>query len=325
MSEIVDKIKKLALEEKEKYSKFKADILLLADDIRKGKLDLTFEKVEGEVKEHTACAIDGGKYEFDLGDAYLIMVKAVSVLGKYGEKKEIPPQVLRDFKIVSDYYGIDAVRKDSILLMLSLETSLLSKANCDVIFIDGPLLDPPVYDESAEEYFMIRRSVVERKKPIGIVKRFSHRFLIKFLFNEGYDLLDFRESYLVTSLIMELRKEFKAKDSVMLGWIDWSKIFQGKEMADLKGIEEAYKHFNLNLYSAYFQLNAISPVVRIDVVNKRGLEYVKSWGLEGEKEVTILNKIADKLSKISEEEARNYVSLFQMIRGHDFYSYLSKF
>ena len=326
MNEIIEKIKEIALEEKENDNKLKADIMLIADDIKSKRLDISFETVNESVNEHTACAIDGGKFEFDLGDSYLIMAKAVSVTGKYGEVKQIPPTIIRDFRVINDYYGEDEVKKNSIILMLSLETSLLSKADSDIIFIDGPLIDPPVYDESLDEYFLVRSSIVKKKKPIGIVKRFSHRLLIKYLINQGYEFTNARESYLVTMLITELRKNVKNKESVFLGWIDWNKIFkEGKLLSDLNSLEKAYRKFNSQMYSAYFQLNAISPVVRIDVITPEGINYVKSWGIEGEKEVTILNKIADSLAKFKEEEVKSYVSLFQIIRGADLQSYLSKF
>lgn len=326
MREVIEKIKELAEEEREKANKLKADIMLIADDIRSKRLDISFEIVNGTSKDHTACAIDGGKFEFDLGDSYLIMAKAVNVTGKYGDVKTIPPTVIRDFRIISDYFGEDEVKKNSVMLMLSLETSLLSKAESDIIFIDGPLIDPPAYDESLEEYFLVRSSIVKNKKPIGIVKRFSHRLLTKLLLNQGYELTNVRESYLVTMIISELRKNVKNKESVFLGWIDWGKIFkEGNSLSDLSNLEKAYRKFGLPMYSAYFQFSSISPVVRIDVITQEGIEYVKSWGIEGEKEVTILNKIADSLAKFKEEEVKSYVSLFQIIRGGDLQSYLSKF
>ncbi|BFH73830.1 DNA double-strand break repair nuclease NurA [Sulfurisphaera javensis] len=326
MSDIIDKIKKLAIEEKEKANKLKADVILLAEDIRKGRLNIEFKKIDEKVNEHNACAIDGGKYEVDLGDSYLIIAKAVTVMGKYGEVKEIPPTIVRDFKIISDYYGEDEVKKHSISLMLTLETNLLSRANCEKIFIDGPLLDPPVYEPSLEEYFIVRSNIIQKKKPIGIVKRFSHRILIKELENEGYNLLNMRESYLVTTLIMELRKNMKNKDTVMLGWIDWDEVFKrGEIISDLEGLSKAYQKFNTKIYSAYFQLSAISPIVRIDSLIPEELEYIKAWGIEGEKEVTILNKLADSLAKIKNEEVKSYVTLFQSIKGTDFFSYLSRF
>lgn len=326
MNDVVDKIRKIALEEKEKAEKLRADIILIADDINHDKLGISFERLQGKAKEHTACAVDGGKYEFDLGDSYLIMAKAVRVTGKYGEMKEIPNTVVRDFKVINDYYGEDEVKKRSIYLMLSLETSLLSSSDCDVIFIDGPLIDPPVYDESLEDYFLIRSSVVMKKKPIGIVKRFSHRLLVNHLLDQGYPLSNVRESYLVTRLIRELRKNVKNSDSVILGWIDWSKVFkEGDTTLDLSGLKKAYERFGLQIYSAYFQLNVISPVVRIDSVIPSGLEYVLAWGIEGQKELTLLNKIADNLAKFKEEEVRSYISLFQTIRGTDFDAFLSKF
>ncbi|QIW23631.1 DNA double-strand break repair nuclease NurA [Sulfolobus sp. S-194] len=328
MSDVIDKIKKLAIDEREKANKLKADILLLSEEIRRGKINLTFKEVKGTVGEHIACAIDGGKFEVDLGDSYLIIAKAVSVIGKYGETKEIPPTIVRDFKIVSDYYGEDEVKKRSIILMLTLETNLLSKANCDKIFIDGPLIDPPVYDEELEEYFLVRSSVIKRKEPIGIVKRFSHRLLINYLNDMGYNFSNVRESYLVTILFSELRRNLKSKEAVALGWIDWDEIFKKKSniFKDLEGLSKAYLKLGLKIYSSYFQLSPISPVVRIDTLLPSGLDFIKIWGIEGEKEVTILNKIADNLAKVKSEEANSYVSLFRMLRGNeDFFSYLSKF
>jgi len=92
--------------------------------------------------------------------------------------------------------------------MLSLETGLIEKCeDCDVIFVDGPIVDPPTYYEedveienilSLDKLALYRSTVLRRLKGknkliMGIVKNFSHRILIKEFLNSYPALIKARE------------------------------------------------------------------------------------------------------------------------------------
>jgi len=318
-TDILNKIKKLAEEEDEKARKVDAILSLVAEDIYYGNSDLEFLEINNARNPHIACAVDGSKYQLDVGDFSLIIARAVKVKGIYGEKgKRIPPDIKEDVKLEDNYYGEDKVGKDAILLMLTLETEILSScSDCDVIFIDGPIIDPPTYDDNDEDlkkFHEVRKLTISTSdKIIGIVKRFAQRFLINKLINDGYaQLIEARESYIVQNLFLKLRQKFEDyKNPRFLGWISWDSIFSSNYTTDLAGLGKAYKKYNIKLYSGYFQQNAISPVARIDVLSpdNNKLAYIATWSYPGITEVTILNKLADDISNVSKAEAEAYLNL----------------
>ncbi|BDC18394.1 DNA double-strand break repair nuclease NurA [Acidianus sp. HS-5] len=324
MSSILHKIRKLAEEEDEKARKIDTILSLVTEDIYYGNSDLEFLSINKMKTHHLACAVDGSKYQLDVGDFSLIIARAVKVKGILeNEGKKIPPDVKEDVKLEDNYYGEDKVSKDAILLMLTLETEILSScSDCDIIFIDGPIIDPPTYDENDEDlkrFHEARKLVISNNdKIIGIVKRFAQRFLISKLINEGYaQLIEARESYVVQSLFYKLRQKLEDyKNPRFLGWISWNDIFSSKYTTDLAGLGKAYVKYNVKMYSGYFQENAISPVARIDVLkpDNEKLAYIATWSYQGINEVTILNKLADDISNVSKAEAEAYLKLLVSAR-----------
>ncbi len=318
MSSVLDKIRKLAEEEDEKARKIDAMLSLVAEDIYYGNSNLEFLSVNKAQNRHLACAVDGSKYQLDVGDFSLIIARAVKIKGILDEGKKIPPDVKEDVKLEDNYYGEDKVSKDAILLMLSLETEILSScSDCDIVFIDGPIIDPPTYDENDDDlkrFHEARKLVISNNdKIIGIVKRFAQRFLINKLINEGYaQLIEARESYVAQSLFYKLRQKLEDyKTPRFLGWISWDEIFSSNYTTDLAGLGKAYMKYNVKLYSGYFQQNAISPVARVDVLkpDNEKLAYIATWSYQGINEITILNKLADDIANVSKAEAEAYLKL----------------
>jgi hypothetical protein len=328
LEETFKRLEDLAKDETEKLRKINTIINYIAEDIFLGNIDLDIEIAKPDVKPHIANSVDGSMYQVDIGDIYLIIARAVKITGIYSEKREIPPEIVEDFKIVSDYYGIDTAKKDAILLMLSLETKLLETCNSDIIFIDGPLVDPPVfsdqiYGKTVLENLTYQRSQIFNKnydKVVGIVKRFSQRFLINYLLSEGYSQIESTmERFFVSNLISKLRnkKGIKNNASVFLGWINWDKIFQESIVDDLENTKMAYlkyrENLNYTIFSAYYQYDTISPISRIDVLGLNSpsnlQNFITAWGASGYSEVTVLNKLADNFSEISKDEANAYAKL----------------
>lgn len=326
--ETFKRLEDLARDETEKLRKISIITDYIADEITLGNIDLDMDIAKSEVRQHVATSVDGSMYQVDIGDIYLIIARAVKITGIYSQRREIPPEIAEDFKIVSDYYGIDTAKKDAILLMLSLETNLLETCNSDIIFIDGPLVDPPVfsdqiYGKDILENLAYRRSEIFNKnheKVVGIVKRFSQRFMINYLLSNGYSQIsNSMERFFISNLISKLRNKKGIKNSmpIILGWINWDKVFERSVINDLESTKIAYQKYkeklNYSIFSAYYQYDAISPVSRIDVL---GLNYpfnlqdfITAWGASGYSEVTILNKLADDFSEISKNEANAYAKL----------------
>lgn len=326
--DILQKILKIAKEEEEKEKTLQTVLSLVADDIYYQNLDISFYTVNPSTYEHVACAIDGSTYKVDIEDTTLIISRAVKVKGFYKGKKEIPPEVIEDLKLVSNYYGADKINKDAVLSMLTLETNMLKSClECDVIFIDGPIIDPPIYDEKDEElklfveYRLNTLKSIQDKSIIGVVKRFSQRFLINYLIKNGYfQLKDARESYMVSLIFKMLREKYDdLRQPRFLGWIDWSSFLSTSSLDDLKGLLKAYsiyREHGIEIFSGYYQHDAASPIVRIDVTKPdlSLLSYVKTWSYPQIEEVIVLNKLADEISNIKKTEAEAYAKLLVMAR-----------
>ncbi|AWR96472.1 nuclease [Acidianus sulfidivorans JP7] len=325
---VIEKISKIAEEEKQRSRKVNTIISMVSDDIYYQNTDFIFYDLSKlPVKPHAACAIDGSMYKVDIDDTTLIITRAVKIRGFYGEKKEIPPDILEDLKLVSDYYGIDKVNKDAIISMLTLETNMLKSCeDCDIIFIDGPIIDPPTYDENdcdLKKFVDYRVNTIKhmQKNILGIAKRFSQRFIINYFINNGYSQLrDARENSVVKAIFRNLREKYKDYDKPrFLGWIDWGKLLN--PLDDLKGVLNAYKIYanhDIKIFSGYYQYNAISPISRIDILNSQDLNllsYVKAWSYPLIEEITILNRLADEISGIKKDEAETYAKLLMIAKN----------
>ncbi|WP_338603979.1 DNA double-strand break repair nuclease NurA [Sulfolobus tengchongensis] len=341
LNDIIQKINELANRDIDERSKIATAIDLIYDDIKSGNINMEIGFYdETHDIDHMACSVDGSKYEIELSDVTLILARAVKVIGQKRDKKSIPSEVTEEFRIVENYYDKNIISNKSILLMLSLETKLLEKCHdCNIVFIDGPIIDPPVYYEEDVEVenilslnkFTLYRSLVlkqlksKEKVVMGIVKNFSHRLLIKELINSYPTLFKARENYIITNIVYKYRLEKnELHKPIFLGWINWDSLIDGELLDDLKGIAKAYKEYKKNLgtlsiYSLYYQYNMTSPIVRIDVLNEAKpnveiIKYLNTWAIANVKEVTILNKLADDLSEIDSQDAKKYALLFNLAR-----------
>ena len=279
----------------------------------------------GDNKYTKFCAIDGSKNVENLGDAYLIVAKAVKVIGEVrGDKVVVPREPIVDVAIEDDYNGEDSVRHDSIKLMLKLESELIDD-ECEVLFLDGPIIDPPITANDvrkqnipslAELAEMRARRVYDLLKKgkvvMGIVKRFSERFLVSKLVEKGVlDSLDYREGMVVSLLL----------DRGAIGWLDWEDM--GKvSLPEVKGLYNAYVLYksvaDFKISSLYIRVSNISPPVRVDVayVNDRPkaedvLGVISPWVVEGKAELTLLTLLADVFSAVSGEEISKYKRFYE--------------
>jgi len=340
--DIVKKIKSVAEKEIENRKNIISQIEIIYDDIINENLELNFIKVDSKnTEDHVACGIDGGKYEAELEDITFVFAKAALVVGKFHSKKSIPKSIKEDFRILENYYGKSNVMNTSILFMLHLETKMIEACEeCDVIFIDGPIIEPPYYEGNyiklgdffdVDELIKYRSKIIgkfKNKFMIGIVKNFYHRFVINYLVSEGYrKLQNARESYLVYNLFMRYRKENKYEGALALGNINWDSIFKKENVDDLKFLSNVYSRYkkenkDIEMSSVYFQIDSISPIARVDFESSKDvmkvLSLVTAWGVGGIKEVVILNKLADEYSSITQKDVMNYIELFKIFYNKNF-------
>ncbi|QGA53368.1 nuclease [Sulfolobus sp. E5-1-F] len=343
IDEVIKKINELAIKDIDEKEKINTATNLIFDDITSNNTELKIGLLDEIIdSDHIACAVDGSKYEIELSDVTLILARAVKILGKKKDKKNVPSDIAEDFKIIENYYDKNVISNKSILFMLTLETGLIEKCEeCDVIFIDGPIVDPPTYYEedveienilSLDKLALYRSTVLRRLKDknkliVGIVKNFSHRILIKEFLNSYPALIKARENYIISNIIYKYRLErSELNKPIFLGWISWDSLINNQTIPDdLKGISKAYIQYkkafkdSLSIYSIYYQYNITSPIVRIDVLTEKELDltpikYLNTWAMQGVREVTLLNKLADELSEINSQDAKKYALLFNLAR-----------
>ncbi|MEM0373009.1 MAG: DNA double-strand break repair nuclease NurA [Sulfolobaceae archaeon] len=346
IKDIVEKIEMIAKKEAENRRSILSQIELLYDDITNENLHLKFIEIRNEdVRDHIACGVDGSKYEVELEDVTIVLAKSVIVEGDYTSRRAVPKHLKEDFKILGNHYGKVNITNSSTLLMLDLETNMLEKCEeCNVIFIDGPIIEPPYYNSNEikiegfpnfNDLVKYRAKIIKKlkntKNIIGIVKNFYHRFLINLLVDEGYrKLMHARESYLVNNLFMKYRNENKYQGTLLLGIINWDDVKQKIKLSDLEFLLDVYLKYknedmSISVSSLYFQLNTISPIVRIDLIRSSSdeeiisqLNYVKVWSVSGIREVTLLTKLADEYSSITSKDAENYIKLFKLFYNSEY-------
>jgi hypothetical protein len=274
------------------------------------------------------CAIDGSKNVQNLGDVYLIIAKAVKVIGEVTSGKKV---VNRDpvfaVEIEDDYMGEDTVSNDSIRLMINLESQLLGTCDeCDYVLLDGPIVDPPIIDEkggkqsipSLKELARTRAQHVTRmlekgKAILGIAKRFSERFIVSLLKERGYlKDTDYREKMVVDSLL----SRFVGEEIVGIGVIEWDKISREvSELDKLMSAYEAYKEYSdgkLKIASVYVKASRIGVPSRVDIAYINGydvekvLSLIATWVVKDRAELNLLTVMADALSAINNQEVKQF-------------------
>ncbi|BCU71510.1 DNA double-strand break repair nuclease NurA [Stygiolobus caldivivus] len=274
------------------------------------------------------CAIDGSKNVQNLGDVYLIVAKAVKVVGEVTlEKKVISREPVFEVEIEDDYMGEDTVNNDSIRLMINLETSLLRDCDeCNYVLLDGPIVDPPVIDDrggkqsipSLKDLARVRSqyvlSLIEKGKVVlGIAKRFSERFIVSLLKDKGYlKDTDYREKMVVDSLL----SRFVRDETLGIGVIKWDDVVRGASEVDkLMEAYEAYKEFSegrLKIASVYVKASRVGIPSRVDIAYtdsydvEKALSLIATWEVKDKAELNLLTVLADTLSSVSNYEVKQF-------------------
>lgn len=134
------------------------------------------------------------------------------------------------------------------------------------VFIDGPIVDPPVISYGEESYIKDRcegiRKCLEKSTVIGCVKRSRDRFYIRYLekiFSNSSekDYLNqfLTDQHLMAYIFAHVRSK-KYRGPIFTKWID---------ISSANKFYELYKKHGVYIACLFFQKNIMSPVLRLDV------------------------------------------------------------
>lgn len=218
-------------------------------------------------------------------------------------------------------------------------------------FVDGPIVDPPVATTSlGAEYEdgdvpsletlanrradLFRKILEQDKLVIGIVKRFSQRFLLSMITRKYSDdpglrsrLRNAKERY-VAARLMSNEKDASSLPMI-LGWINWDERLSGStEFHEISSLLEAYKSYkkewgnNISIHSGYYRASLSSPPVRIDVPAANGksdwvdgaCSAISTWRIEGKAEAVLLDYLADTYAKVTPDELSSISALYRSLK-----------
>lgn len=253
------------------------DILYTEDDF----IDKNFQN-------HCAIGIDGSHYPVGgIGGKWYVPYAIVRILYKNGIKKQ---------PIVDVYdAGIDAIKEQddynikgaASRRMLVRETAALddwaNKKEKSLIFIDGPIIDPPSY--KGKDYVTYRCNAVKNALKnsilVGCVKKSRDKFFIKEYEKKlGNKIkLDIfpSDQHLFAYLFSHYRN--KEYDDF------FSKKYEGplfsNPVSPLDPTFEIYKKHGIHIYSIFFQKSIDSKILRLDIpLNKEKLKYSKQISMK---------------------------------------------
>jgi len=134
------------------------------------------------------------------------------------------------------------------------------------VFIDGPIVDPPVMSLGGEDYIKDRcegiKKCLEKSIVIGCVKRSRDRFYIKYLENVLSDTMiksylnQFLTDQQLMAHIFAHARSKKYFGPIFTKWIDVSSVNR---------VYRLYKKHGIHITCLFFQKNMTSPVLRLDI------------------------------------------------------------
>ncbi|RLE56936.1 MAG: hypothetical protein DRJ30_01550 [Candidatus Methanomethylicota archaeon] len=134
------------------------------------------------------------------------------------------------------------------------------------VFIDGPVVDPPVMSLGGEDYIKDRcegiKKCLEKSIVIGCVKRSRDRFYIKYLEKllSNTSAKDYLSQFLTDQHLMAYifahARSRKYFGPIFTNWIDISSVNK---------IYELYKKHGIYVTCLFFQKSMTSPVLRLDI------------------------------------------------------------
>lgn len=162
------------------------------------------------------------------------------------------------------------IKKEAEIKMLSIESRLIleySDKPKSVIFIDGPIVDPPFKFSKQDEYIELRCNAIKKALNndiliIGCVKRIRDRFFINFLKKDVQEVEEFpTDQHLMLMLFTKFRIQNNITGPLYTKWIDSTEINRKNPNLPYKNYEENGVH----VISLFFEKNINSKILRVDV------------------------------------------------------------
>lgn len=153
--------------------------------------------------------------------------------------------------------------------MLSLETKAIfnwgTQTKGAYVFIDGPIVDPPVISPEEEEYIESRceaiKNCIKTSVAVGCVKRLRDKFYIKHLETimseeDKKCLEDFPNDQHLLAYVFALLRSEGYYGPIFTKWVD---------ISSTNDIYKLYKEHGVYIVSLFFQKEVKSKILRLDI------------------------------------------------------------
>ncbi len=232
---------------------------------------------------HTAIGIDGSFQVIGgMGGIWYVPLSSVRIVFKNGLDRDV------DSKYFATIRKIEAIdesqaKKYASYLMLYLESSEIrtiadEKISDSNIFLDGPIIDPPFMVDNPyvdpREYTSYRTSAIYEvlkngNRVLGCVKRIRDRKLIEHISQEFPELNSMlnkfhNDLYLIATMFKFYRFKLNPNYVGPLSTMLTEEIPQNE-------IELKYSEKGIKIYYLFYQRNARSPILRIEIATKSQL------------------------------------------------------
>ncbi len=132
------------------------------------------------------------------------------------------------------------------------------------VFIDGPIVDPPVFSYAGKDYIKDRcqalRTCLEKCILIGCVKRSRDNFFIQHLSDSSSfkkeHLSEFPSDQYLIAYVFSAERRRNYDGPLFTKWID---------VSNLPPVYSYYKEQGISVYSLFFQKGMMSQILRLDV------------------------------------------------------------
>lgn len=253
------------------------------------------DRINDEEVPHVAVGIDGSfQVMGGIGGIWYAVLSSVKVF--FPERIMREPEVTY-FATIKTIKAIDEsqAKTHASYLMLSLETSeletlvtpnskFLEKLNIEklensIIFLDGPIIDPPfISNANLKNYHEKRIDIIKKllensNYVIGCTKRIRGNRLIKWLQNSyprvsTYENKFYDDIHLVSSLF----KNYRAGEKMSFLNPIATKPFT-LSYRDEDGAERYYEDRGVKIYRFFYQRDATAPIMQVEVATTTSEEF----------------------------------------------------
>jgi len=275
LTELVHRAIKVGGEEKERLKHVSKRSHKLFELLRDEGFFYQVEKNEDieTLKKIPAGAVDGSFQVIGgIGGRWYVMIGVAQVIAESGFT--LQPTIFVDGSVepLDSVDESDAYRSAEVTMMLGEISALrrivekLRNRGESYVLIDGPIIDPPMYNEEnyvEERVSALRLSYEEGINVIGFVKRIMGRSLLKRLRSEvEEDLIDFINDLDLLSTVM-----FDAVKSEGLPIYTYP-----VDLDEATSTYNAYKDKGLHIYYSYYKPSLRGRIFRIEYVSFKPLK-----------------------------------------------------